>query len=93
MRVAGRIDQNIPCAYIAVIEAGFFQRREAAENDLNVTRDRFLALGLVPTTLSDGLLEEVREIGVKYASRADFSKIVAKTVWKAGMEVAPDLMR
>ena len=68
-------------------------RKEAAENDLNVTRDRFLALGLDPTTLSDGLLEETREIGAKYASRADFSKIVAKTVWKAGMEVAPDLMR
>ena len=29
-------------------------RREAAENDLNVSRDRFLALGLNPTTLSEG---------------------------------------
>ena len=67
-------------------------RKEAAENDLNVTRDRFLDLGLNPTTLSEGLLEETREIGSKYASRADFSKIVAKTVWKAGMEIAPDLM-
>ncbi len=68
-------------------------RKEAAENELNVTNDRFLSLGLDPTTLSEGLLEETREIGAKYASRADFSKIVAKTVWKAGMEVAPDLMR
>ena len=67
-------------------------RKEAAANDLNVTRDRFLGLGLDPTTLSEGLLEETREIGAKYASRADFSKIVAKTVWKAGMEIAPDLM-
>ena len=68
-------------------------RKEAVENDLNVTNERFLALGLEPTTLSEGLLEETREIGLKYASRADMSKIVAKTVWKAGMEVAPDLIK
>ena len=68
-------------------------RKEAVENDLNVTNDRFLALGLDPTTLSEGLLEETREIGIKYADRADVSKVVAKTVWKAGMEIAPDLMR
>jgi UDP-sulfoquinovose synthase len=67
-------------------------RKEAVENDLNVTNDRFLALGLDPTTLSEGLLEETREIGIKYADRADVSKVVAKTVWKAGMEIAPDLM-
>jgi UDP-sulfoquinovose synthase len=67
-------------------------RNEAVENELHVTNDRFLAMGLEPTTLSDGLLEETREIGSKYASRADFSKVVAKTVWNSGMEVAPDLM-
>jgi UDP-sulfoquinovose synthase len=66
-------------------------RREAAENDLNVTRDRFQALGLNPTTLSQGLLEETHEIGTKYATRADMSKIIARSVWKAGMEVASDL--
>ena len=33
-------------------------RREAEENDLNVRNDQFLALGLKPTTLSEGLLEE-----------------------------------
>jgi len=67
-------------------------RNEAVENELRVTSDRFLAMGLEATTLSDGLLEETREIGSKYASRADFSKVVAKTVWKAGMEVPPDIM-
>jgi UDP-sulfoquinovose synthase len=66
-------------------------RREAAENDLNVTSDRFQALGLNPTTLSEGLLEETHEIGSKYATRADMSKIIARSVWKAGMEVASDL--
>jgi UDP-sulfoquinovose synthase len=66
-------------------------RREAEENELNVTRERFLALGLDPTTLSEGLLEETRNIGAKYADRADRTKIVARSVWKAGMEVSPDL--
>ena len=37
-------------------------RREAVENDLVVRNDRFLALGLNPTTLSEGLLEEITEI-------------------------------
>ena len=32
-------------------------RREAEENDLNVRNDQFLALGLKPTTLSEGLLD------------------------------------
>ena len=67
-------------------------RKEAAENDLNVTRERFLALGLNPTTLSEGLVEETRDIGANYADRVDLSKIIAKTVWNAGMETSPDLM-
>jgi UDP-sulfoquinovose synthase len=68
-------------------------RNEAAENDLNVTRDRFLGLGLNPTTLTEGLLEETKDIGVKYAPRADMSKIIARSVWRTGMETSPDLMR
>ena len=67
-------------------------RREAAENDLNVSRDRFLALGLSPTTLSEGLLTEARDIAKKYSDRADLSKIVARSVWRSGMETAADLM-
>ncbi len=66
-------------------------RREAAENDLVVANDRFLALGLNPTTLSEGLLEEAREIAMKYRDRADNSKIIARSVWRAGMETSPDL--
>ena len=66
-------------------------RQEAAENDLVVQNDRFLALGLNPTTLSEGLLEEVRLVASKYRHRVDPSKIVARSVWRKGMEVAPDL--
>src|SRR5262249_38417810 len=46
-------------------------RREAEENDLAVRNDRFLALGLQPTTLSEGLLEEGREIAARYRDRVD----------------------
>ncbi len=67
-------------------------RREAEENDLVVRNDQFLELGLQPTTLSEGLLEEGTEIAGKYAHRADVTKIIARSVWKAGMETAGDLM-
>jgi UDP-sulfoquinovose synthase len=68
-------------------------RKEAAENDLNVTRDRFLGLGLNPTTLSEGLLEEVREIAMRYRDRADTTKIIARSVWNKGMATSPDLVK
>jgi UDP-sulfoquinovose synthase len=67
-------------------------RREAAENELNVSRDRFVGLGLDPTFLSEGLLEEVRDVAVRYRERADTSKIIARSVWRQGMETSPDLM-
>ena len=68
-------------------------RREAAENELNVSRDKFLALGLNPTVLSEGLLEEIRDIAEKYRARADTTKIIARSVWRQGMETSPDLMK
>ena len=68
-------------------------RREAAENELNVSRDRFMALGLNPTYLSEGLLEEARDIALKYRDRADITKIIARSVWREGMETSPDLMK
>src|SRR6476619_998302 len=46
-------------------------RREAEENDLIVRNDQFLALGLNPTTLSEGLLEEGKEIAYRYRHRDD----------------------
>jgi UDP-sulfoquinovose synthase len=67
-------------------------RREAEENDLVVRNDQFLELGLQPTTLSEGLLEEGTEVAGKYAHRADVTKIIARSVWKAGMETSGDLM-
>jgi UDP-sulfoquinovose synthase len=67
-------------------------RREAEENDLVVRNDQFLALGLQPTTLSEGLLEECTQIAAKYKNRADLTKIIARSVWRAGMETSGDLL-
>jgi UDP-sulfoquinovose synthase len=38
-------------------------------------------------------LEEVQQIAVKYRDRADTSKIIARSVWRSGMETAPDLVK
>jgi UDP-sulfoquinovose synthase len=67
-------------------------RREADENELIVRNDQFLALGLNPTTLSEGLLEEGRDVAARYKHRADVTKIIARSVWRAGMETADDLL-
>jgi UDP-sulfoquinovose synthase len=67
-------------------------RQEADENDLVVRNEQFLALGLKPTLLSDGLQEEGTEIARRYRDRADPSKIVARSVWRAGMQTAEDLI-
>jgi UDP-sulfoquinovose synthase len=57
-----------------------------------VRNDQFLALGLKPTTLSEGLLEEVTEVASKYSHRADPAKIIARSVWRKGMETSADLV-
>jgi len=67
-------------------------RREAEENELSVRNDQFLALGLEPTTLSEGLLGEVTEVAFRYRHRADLRKIIARSVWRNGMETSEDLM-
>ena len=56
-------------------------RKEAAENELIVHNDNFLALGLDPITLSEGLLMEINETAGRYADRADLSRIPATSLW------------
>ncbi len=56
-------------------------RKEAEENDLVVRNEQFLALGLEPTTLSAGLLEEVVEVAKKFAYRIDRKRVPAVSAW------------
>ncbi|MFP4405880.1 MAG: NAD-dependent dehydratase, partial [Rhodosalinus sp.] len=56
-------------------------RKEADENDLVVQNEQFLALGLEPITLAEGLLSEVVEVARKYAHRIDRSRVPAVSAW------------
>ncbi|SEQ36953.1 UDP-sulfoquinovose synthase [Faunimonas pinastri] len=57
-------------------------RVEAAENELVVSNEQFLALGLNPTKLEDGLMEEVQTIAKRFAHRCDKSKIPCVSTWR-----------
>jgi UDP-sulfoquinovose synthase len=56
-------------------------RNEADENDLMVANDSLLKMGLEPTTLADGLLDEIQEVATKYKHRVDLDKIPCRSVW------------
>ncbi len=56
-------------------------RNEAVENDLIVDNKCFIELGLNPTTLDNGLLEEVVEVAKKYSMRCDKNRIPCISTW------------
>jgi len=62
-------------------------RNEDDENDLFVKNDQFLNLGLNPTTLDEGLLEEVQDIARKYAHRCNTDRIPCRSLWQKPREV------
>ncbi len=62
-------------------------RKEDNENSLIVKNEKFLALGLDPITLSDGLLTEVLSIAKKYKDRCDQTKIISTSLWRKDMTV------
>ncbi len=56
-------------------------RKEAEENELVVRNEGFLALGLEPTTLAQGLMDEIIEVAAKFAHRIDRSRVPAVSAW------------
>ena len=56
-------------------------RKEAAENELCVKNDQFLALGLDPIKLRDGLLTELVDVARKFIHRVDRSRIRSTSAW------------
>tara|TARA_Y100001935_G_scaffold238884_1_gene225878 strand:+ start:1594 stop:2784 length:1191 start_codon:yes stop_codon:yes gene_type:complete len=63
-------------------------RNEAVENDLIVDNRCFIELGLNPTTLDNGLLEEVFEVAKKYSNRCDKKRIPCVSTWTKNQEKA-----
>ena len=57
-------------------------RTEALENELVVRNDNFMALGLNPIKLSEGLLGEVMEVAARYKDRCNLDKIIADSRWR-----------
>ena len=63
-------------------------RNEAVENDLIVDNKCFIELGLNPTTLDNGLLEEVVEVAKKYSMRCDKDRIPCVSSWTKNQAAA-----
>jgi UDP-sulfoquinovose synthase len=62
-------------------------RKESLENSLVVRNDNFMALGLNPITLSDGLLNEVIEVATKFRERCNLEKIITDSRWRSEIPV------
>ena len=56
-------------------------RNEAVENDLIVDNRCFIELGLNPTTLDDGLLNEVVDVAKRWSNRCDLNRIPCVSAW------------
>ena len=62
-------------------------RKEDKENELKLSSQNFLELGLQPITLDEGLMSEIMEVASKYKDRCDESKIVSTSVWHGNILV------
>ncbi len=63
-------------------------RKEASENELVVDNQKFLDLGLQPTTLKTGLLSEIVDVASKYAYRVERSRVPAVSAWTKDLAAA-----
>ena len=80
VRDLARIVADVTGAKIAFVDN---PRKEASENDLRVSNETFIDLGLEPITLAKGLLSETIEIAERYAHRHDPAMIPCVSTWTA----------
>lgn len=60
-------------------------RNEEVENDLSIVNAQFLALGLDPIRLRDGLMQEVMETVVRFKSRIQPERIPCVSGWTSAI--------
>jgi UDP-sulfoquinovose synthase len=63
-------------------------RNEAPENDLIVEAKSLVELGLKPTRLEKGLMEEVVDVAKHYADRCDRRRIPCTSIWRKDINVS-----
>jgi UDP-sulfoquinovose synthase len=70
-------------------------RNEAEQNNLTAANDYLIKLGLKPTKLDEGLLEEVMDVARRFVGNCDRSKILANSKWvrRGKSSEAPRLTR
>jgi UDP-sulfoquinovose synthase len=67
-------------------------RVEAPENSLIVEARSLIELGLDPTRLEQGLLEEVIDVAKRYADRCDRSRIPCTSTWRRDIDLHAESM-
>jgi UDP-sulfoquinovose synthase len=82
VRDLAKIVANLTCAEIRYYVN---PRNEDAENDLTILNEKFLRLGLNPTTLGESLLMDVYTVAERYLDRCNMSRIVCTSTWKSDM--------
>jgi UDP-sulfoquinovose synthase len=63
-------------------------RQEIEEHELAVQSIGLRSLGLMPTTLQSGLLEEILDVAKQYSSRVDLTKIATQSFWNSSRKLA-----